>query len=254
MSRELPTKSRGSGVRHKHVSLRFNANYEGEAAYVAEEAQGHNVLTCTEVYSARLVELIRDALGPDWKVYHRGEYLYGLLSREVSKQGRLTVRRMTRVWSGADAWRDLWVARMPVKTSSSGRTVVRVVHNASGVEQGADYARAREGTETWRKVRVNSRGIRRVGRRIRLDLLVPGTKCSLAGDLNTNQRDPRWRRRTARAVGLPSAWALRDVGGTHPNDRPHRGIDTIHAKGITRFYRGDEPPEDVDHWSIGAHY
>lgn len=252
--------AQSGGLRHVHLSLRYDADLEAQAAYVAREAKGHNLLTTTEVYDPELARLIRGKLGAAWTVRRAGEYLVAVLHAEVVFDSELTVRRITRMWDGNDAWRDAYLASVRVRERASGRKHrVRVCHNASGVEAGGVYRRAGKGSDDWRKVEVNRRAGRAIGARVRADRLrTPRVNQVVCGDFNTNQRNAEWRKRTRRQLGLPTIWDPKHGvdGGTHrgPDGRWVRGIDVIASRGIRSAGRCSAPPAGMDHRGVWAVY
>ena len=242
-------------VRQAHASLYHGAKTAGVVAYLVATAALVDLLTTTET-KRRVTRRLRARLVRRWRIFRRGEYLVAFRRRRfrnVRGSGRLlrlsTVHRVS-------AWRDLWVhRRVLVDRVTDEKYLILVVHLAARVESGSRY---RSDARYAKDVRTHREGIEALGERIAAEQDAhPDWHVIVAGDFNTNFRDPAWIEHTEDTTGLTPCWKDHDPkGGTHDGGR---AIDAICADEddieFTAARRSPvKKPDDVDHVGVFARY
>ena len=230
-----------------HASLRFDADTDALAAYVARlvVVDDLGLLTTTESRSRALVKKVRARLPKRYRVLRRHEYLFVWDTTRLSKAGRarLIVLTPLRFWSMGSLSKRFLVGQLDLRARDSRERVrVQVGHAPSGVQGG---------TASWRRnpeqnrVLAARRGFVAWGERI-----AAARGVVLAHmDANLDQRSPHWRGYLTHTLGAEAVWTgcLPPAGkGTHGS----RVIDTAHVVGApTRWPHLAETkrPEKVDH-------
>lgn len=232
-----------------HLSLRFDAQPEHVAGYVAEviDTEDVDVVTCTE--SKGRARAVRKRLGKSWRVQSRGEYLVcsrrAVLGRWHGWPARLR-KAAGAGWhnrGGGDRAYAVLVSNLRHLCTGS-RVRVMVAHTPSHVQVGARFRRLPARVNAWTKgLATWGRWIRHCARHHKRVVQVA------AMDSNVENHLPHWRHLLEHELGLPSIWRHhRPKGGTHG----HRLIDTAHTNARVTGQRlcRVRQPHDIDHGGI----
>jgi hypothetical protein len=226
-----------------HASGRYDAATSAVADYHARlvsDEQPH-VLTATEAQQPGIVRATRQALGPQWRVRRRGEYLIAHHRDTLAPRGPVRQWLLTRI-KVLPRHRQLDPAAATFRHKPTGKRVrVMVAHAPAGVQDGNHWS-------SDRRVRAHRSGMPRWGRRIER-----GARRAVqvaVMDANLDQRRVRWRQWLTHALRAPSMWERRvPETGTHGP----RLIDTGHVLGapVTDARIVATPrPLGVDHRAI----
>lgn len=227
------------------ISLRFDVEPTHVAAYIHEAVTKLELDFFLSTEGKGRVRAVRRALGRDWRVQARGEYLIGTRRAVLGRWLPFPLPRL-RIVEGAD-WtngphagtRHFAAMFSNFRIRATGQRLrLIVVHATSGVQVGSRWARL------IRRVRPYQIGVHKLG-----DWLAkpaPEVVQVIGMDSNLENHLEVWRDYLERELGLPSIWHFhRPVAGTHGR----RLIDTMHSNVAVTDQGVSDLPRDhgLDH-------